>query len=55
MALESKGFGPGARRVSLRASSMRVLDWVTLSLVLVAAGISLWLRLNGYGMVDVQL
>lgn len=55
MALESKGFGPGARRVSLRASSMRVLDWVTLSLVLAAAGVSLWLRLNGYGTVDVQL
>lgn len=54
MALESKGFGPGRRRNPYRISSMGVLDSVTLLVMVILVAGSVWLRLNGYGVLDVQ-
>ena len=54
MALESKGFGPGARRHGLLELRMRIPDWLVLGLIAAVLALSLWLRLNGLGTVDVQ-
>jgi len=53
MALESKGFGPGLARQSLLDLRMRRADYLALGAVGGLVGISLWLRLAGYGAVAV--
>jgi energy-coupling factor transport system permease protein len=54
MALESKGFGPGARRYGLLELRMRAMDWLVLALITTVVVLCLWLRLNGHGTVDVR-
>jgi energy-coupling factor transport system permease protein len=54
MALESKGFGPGVRRRELVALRLRLPDYVALACVALLVSLSLWLRLAGYGTVDVR-
>jgi energy-coupling factor transport system permease protein len=54
MALESKGFGPGVRRQELVAFRLRIPDYVALTCVTLLVGFSLWLRVAGYGGVDVR-
>ena len=54
MALESKGFGPGRRRNPYQIVSMRVLDYLTLLVMVIFVGVAMWLRLNGYGVLDVR-
>ena len=54
MALESKGFGPDRRRNPYRIGSMGVLDYLTLLAMGIVVGVAMWLRLNGYGVLDVR-
>ena len=53
MALESKGFGPGASRTSYRFASFRWMDGVVLVGLTILAAIGVWLRLHGFGHVSV--
>lgn len=54
MALESKGFGPGRRVKTYRSPTLKTLDYLLLSLLATVLGISLWLRVNGFGTVNVS-
>ena len=54
MALESKGFGPDRRGRPSRTFPLRWHDYLVLLLLTTVLGISLWLRLNGFGAVDVS-
>lgn len=54
MALESKGVGPEARPSPYLESRMHLPDFLLLAILLSATGFCLWLRLHGYGTVDVQ-
>ena len=54
MALESKGFSPGRRRMPYHVSSMRFADYVVLFVMATCVGVSVWLRLNDFGVVDVR-
>jgi len=49
MALESKGYGPGQPRQPLLVSKMRLRDYFALASVILVVGVSIWMRLNGYG------
>lgn len=53
MALESKGFGPGAERHGFLELRMRFADYGTLAVMIALVGFSVWLRVAGYGTVDV--
>ncbi len=55
MALEAKGFGPGGRRQALLELRLRGADYVALALTGAVVLLSLWLRLSGYGIVEVAL
>ena len=54
MALESKGFGPHRGGRHYRAVSLGWLDYLILFILAVILGGSLWLRLNGLGVVHVS-
>lgn len=54
MALESKGFGPDRRGKPYRAFALGWLDYLVLFMLAMVLGISLWLRLNGFGAVNVS-
>lgn len=54
MALESKGFGPGAVRHGFLEFRMRLADYGTLTVMVALVGLCLWLRVAGYGTVEVR-
>jgi len=54
MALESKGFGPDRRGQPYRTLSLGWLDFLVLFILTMVLGISLWLRLHGFGVVHVS-
>ena len=54
MALESKGFSPGRRRLSYPISSLRIADYGVLLVMAICVGVGVWLRLNDFGVVDVS-
>ncbi|MEK6525613.1 MAG: energy-coupling factor transporter transmembrane component T [Nitrospirota bacterium] len=54
MALESKGFGPGVHRHGFLELQMRLPDYLTLAVIVAVVGLSVWLRVTGYGTVDVR-
>ena len=54
MALESKGFGPDRRSKPFRAPALGCVDYLILFLMAGILGISLWLRINGNGVVQVN-
>lgn len=54
MALESKGFGPGAERHGFLVLRMRLADYGTLAVMVALVCLCLWLRVAGYGTVDVR-
>lgn len=54
MALESKGYGPGIRRQGYLALRLRLPDVLTLAVMLALLGLTLWLRLEGHGTVEVR-
>ena len=54
MALESKGFSPGRRRMSYPKSSLRLADYGILMVMAICVGVTVWLRLNDCGVVDVR-
>jgi len=54
MALESKGFGPGVHRHGFLELRMRLPDYLTLAVIVAVVGLSVWLRVTGYGTVDVR-
>ncbi len=54
MALESKGFGPDRRGRAYRTLALGWLDYLVLFLLTMVLGLSLWLRLNGLGTVNVS-
>ena len=49
MALESKGYGPGRTRQPLFVSKMHMRDYFALASTIFLVGLSIWMRLNGYG------
>ena len=54
MALESKGFGPGAERHGFLELRMRRADYGTLAVMVALVGLCIWLRVAGYGTVEVR-
>ncbi len=54
MALESKGFGPGAHRVGLLELRMQPKDVLILMLTAILVGFCVWLRFQGHGVINVQ-
>jgi energy-coupling factor transport system permease protein len=54
MALESKGFGPDRRGTPNRTLPLKGLDYLVLLILTMVLGISIWLRLNGFGVVNVS-
>ena len=54
MALESKGFGPDRRGRPNRTLGLGWLDYLVLFMLTMVLGISLWLRLHGFGAVNVS-
>ncbi len=55
MALESKGFAPGRRRNAYHQSSMKVRDFLVLLGMTSIVVASCWLRLKGFGGLEVGL
>ena len=53
MALESKGFGSDRRGASTHTFELSWPDYLVLLMLTMVLGISLWLRLNGFGVVPV--
>lgn len=54
MALESKGFGPSVRRQDFVELRMRSADYLVLTVFIALVSASLWLRISGYGTLEVQ-
>jgi energy-coupling factor transport system permease protein len=51
MAIESRGFVPMAKRTYYLSIRMRAVDYVTVAVLAVLAALSIYLRLNGVGVV----
>jgi energy-coupling factor transport system permease protein len=54
MALESKGFGPDRRGQPYRTLALGWLDFLILFILVMVLGVSLWLRFNGFGVVNIS-
>jgi energy-coupling factor transport system permease protein len=54
MALEAKGIGPGARKHPFLELRLRPIDYLALGVVSLVMAISVWIRIRGYGSVEVQ-
>ncbi|MDX1411637.1 MAG: energy-coupling factor transporter transmembrane component T [Nitrospirales bacterium] len=54
MALESKGFGPDRRGRPNHTLGLGWPDYLVLFMLTMVLGVSLWLRLNGFGTVNVS-
>ena len=54
MALESKGFGPGLRRMQHGTSSMTGKDYLVLLVSTIVVSTCVWMRVQGMGVIDVR-
>ena len=54
MALESKGFGPDRKAKPSYSYSLRWIDYGVLALMTILLGLSLWVRLKGFGNIQVS-